>query len=216
MQVDNNTQDYVKEFIGNATNILVVCHNNGNDSLATGIALAKYIEKTQGKLSTVIYSGDFGSIDPELLSLYEVKEDFEPKSLKITLNYKDTNIETVNYYNDEEGSQVVMEIKPVQDDFDTSRLSYSFEGREYDLVICIGVSSFADLGDLYTRHQKVFDTATIINIDNSRTNQNYGRVNIVNPAADSLASLLFAKFAEWQYIPDKEVSQSLLVGMMKS
>lgn len=216
MQVDNNTQDYVKEFIGSAINILIVSHNNGNDSLATGIALAKYIEKSFDKSPTVIYSGDFAHIDAELLSLYEVKEDFEPKSLKISLNYKDTQIETVNYYNDEENAQVVMEIKPVQDDFDTNRINYTFEGKEYDLVICVGVSSFADLGDIYARHQKTFDTATIINIDNSKNNQNYGKINIVNSDADSLASLLFAKFAEWQYIPDREVSQSLLVGMVKS
>lgn len=215
MQIEKK-EDYINDFVQKAKNILIIAHNNGNDSLATSIAMAKYIEKNFQQYPTVIFSGDFSNIDAELLSLYDVKEDFESKTLKITLDYKDTTIETANYYKDEENSKLVMEVKPVEDTFDVKRINYTFEGKEYDLVITVGLSRLEDLGNMYIKHKSTFDTATIVNFDISRTNQNYGKINIVNPDADSLASMLFAKFAEWKYSPDKEVSKSLLVGMLKS
>jgi hypothetical protein len=38
MQVDKK-QDYIKDFLEKSTTPLIVCHNNGSDSLASGISL---------------------------------------------------------------------------------------------------------------------------------------------------------------------------------
>ena len=215
MQVDKK-QDYIKDFLEKSTTPLIVCHNNGSDSLASGISLAKYITKVFNKAPTLVYSGDFANVDPELLTLYEIKEELDPMTLKLTLDYKDTIIEKVTHARDEENSRLVMEIKPVERNFDTRRISFAIVGPNYDLIIVIGASDLNELGDLYAKNRETFDNATIINFDNSKNNQNFGRINVVNSEAQSLSAMLFSKFAEWNYVPDNEVSKSLLVGLMKS
>ena len=203
----------IKDHINKAKNILIICKNNANDSLATGISLAKYIEKTEEKSPMVIYQGNMASVDPYLLSLYHVRENIEPRKLKLTLNYSGSNIETLNWQKDEANGNIVFEIMPIEKNFDMSRISHSFYGGEYDLIITVGVQSLADMGDLYIKNKDIFESAPIINIDKSRENTKFGAINIIDTQVESLSGLMFSKFAEWKYVPDKDVVKSLLVGI---
>jgi nanoRNase/pAp phosphatase (c-di-AMP/oligoRNAs hydrolase) len=212
----NQTETAMKEYINSAKNILIVCQNNANDSLATGISLAKYIEKVDSKVPELVFKGDMSFVDPYLLSLHTVKESIEPRTLKIALNYKDTNIQTLNWHKDENNGNIVFEILPVEKEFDMNRITHSFSGGEYDLIITIGVKSLADLDDLYIRNKAIFESAKIVNIDTSNSNTSFGHLNIIDTKVDSLSGLIFSKFAEWNYIPDKDIVKSLLVGIAKS
>lgn len=212
----NQIEIEMKEYIKSAQNILIVCQNNANDSLATGISLAKYIEKVESKTPEVIFKGDMGFVDPYLLSLHRVKESIEPRTLKLALNYKDTNIQTLNWHKDEKNGQIVFEILPVEKDFDMTRITHTFSGAEYDLIVTVGVKALADLDDLYLKNKEIFDNAKIINIDTSHSNTSFGDLNIIDTKVDSLSGLIFSKFAEWNYIPDKDIVKSLLVGIAKS
>lgn len=211
--MNEKTEKNAKEYISKAKSILIVCKNNGNDSLATGISLAKFIEKTEQKSPYLVYQGNMAQADPYLLSLYHVRENIEPKKLKLSLDYSNTNIETLNWQKDEENGKIIFEIMPVDKNFDISRITHSFAGGEYDLIITIGVLELTDLGELYNKNKDIFENASIINIDTSHENKKFGDLNIINTEVDTLSGLIFAKFAEWKYIPDKDVVKSLLVGI---
>lgn len=212
----NQTENAMKEYINSAQNILIICQNNANDSLATGISLAKYIEKTNSKTPEVVFKGDMSFVDPYLLGLYKVKEVIEPRTLKLAINYKDTNIQTLNWHKDDKAGQIVFEILPVEKEFDLNRITHSFSGGEYDLIVTIGVKALADLEDLYEKNKAIFESAKIINIDTSNSNTSFGDLNIIDTKVDSLSGLIFSKFSEWNYIPDKDIVKSLLVGIAKS
>ncbi len=84
---------------------------------------------------------------------------------------------------------------------------------EFDLVILL------DSGDLqYAGVAEHFRTLkglpVVINIDHHPTNQNYGHINLVHPAASSTSEIIF-HFLDYYRIPiDKEVATSLLTGIM--
>jgi|LakMenE01Jun11ns_1017448.scaffolds.fasta_scaffold9958829_6 nanoRNase/pAp phosphatase (c-di-AMP/oligoRNAs hydrolase) len=209
-------QQNLKEFTAEAKNILIVCKDNRSDSLATAISIAKYIEKTTEKTPKLVYKGDLSVVDPYLLSLYKVHENIEPRRLSLSLNYKESSIEKLNWHKDEEKGVIVFDIFPVEKNFDSSRISHSFSGGEYDVIVAVGLSSLEELDDIYFKNKEVFEAAKIVNIDTSGNNQQFGDLNIIDTAIESLSGLLFAKFSEWKYIPDKDVVKSLLVGIAQS
>ena len=65
----------------------------------------------------------------------------------------------------------------------------------------------------WIKNKNTFNNAKIINIDDSNKNENYGDINIVAPEAVSLSHIVFAKFAEWGFVPNKDISKALLIGL---
>lgn len=215
--MDFNNKEYTSELIRSAKNIAILCRNSGtgnshSDCVAAGVAVAEYIEDEFSVVPTVIYPYDLSKIDIDLLEIRNVFTDFQPKVLKVTLDFNGTSIESVDYHKGE-GNQLVLEMRPIGRDFNTDRIKYDIDGIEYDLIITIGGKSLESFGDVYSNNKEEIEKATIINIDNSRNNNNYGTINIIDSEADSLSVLIFKKFAEWGYSPSKEAAKSLLIGM---
>ena len=131
----------------------------------------------------------------------------------MTLDYNGTTIESVNYYTKEDESKLVLEVRPIERNFDLGRIKYDFVGTSYDLIITVGVDRLESLADLYYKNEADFKKADIINFDNSHNNSNFGKINIVDTSCDSLSAMLFKKFSDWNYIPSKDASKSLLIGL---
>jgi len=200
----DRNKPYLKEELSLSKNVVIVCAPKGSDSVASGIALALYIEDIFNKKPEIVYTGDFIDINPELLELFDVKSSLPLRSLKVTIDYKGSQIHTVDYYK-EEDSKLVLDIKPIGSDFDSSRIKYDYVGSSYDLVFSIGAKFLKDVGDI--------GTAKIINVDNSQENEMFGLINIVDENAKSLSEIIFAQFAKWGYVPNEKISKSLLIGL---
>ena len=207
-----NDKNHIIDLMRKSQNIAIVCNSNGNDTVAAGIALAHFLIQNTGKTPSLIYKGELDKLNPELLELFSISNQFQPKALKITLDYAGTNIETVNYHKNN-NDKLILEVKPVDGDFDMSRIKYDVEGLKYDLIITMGVEKLSILGNMYRKNQKDFDSAVIINIDTSGRNEVYGRINIVDSQTPSLSELIYKKFSQWDYIPTKKAAQSLLIGL---
>lgn len=212
MQLDKN-KNHIRDLIASSKNIVVICSDVSVDCVAAGVSLAKYIEDVFNKHPSVVYTGDMSRIPVDLLKIRKLGTDFESKILKVILNYKDTQIETLDYYKEEDSSRLILEISPVERNFDLGRIRYEFEGTDYDLIIVIGASRLKDLGNLYHDNKKDFNRASIINVDISGDNENFGKINIVDVNYSSISSLLFKKYYDWGYVPNQEVSKSLLIGL---
>lgn len=214
MQADKNG-GHIRAFIKRSKNIVILCASRGIDAVSAGVALSKYIEDKYQKSSTVVYEGDVGEINLELAEIHEILSDLEDQTLKIVIDYKGTDIESVDYYK-RDGSKLVLEVKPVKRNFDTSRIEYNFEGGRYDLIISIGYRNLKNVLKHLTISRTDLDNAVIVNIDNSGENENFGRVNIVNLKAKTLSELIFRKFSRWKYVPNTNVSKALLLGLSSS
>ncbi|PIR42798.1 hypothetical protein CO058_03490 [candidate division WWE3 bacterium CG_4_9_14_0_2_um_filter_35_11] len=202
----------ITNLIEKSHSIAVICGLSGESTVPVGIAIASYIEDVYGRKSDIYYSGDFSIVNSELFSQADIKSKFMQKSLKISIDFSNTDIKTVDYYKDGD-SKLVLEVSPIVDKFENDRVSFDVVGAHYDLIIAIGLSELSDLGDFYSKNEVVFEKAEIINIDNSPKNKNYGSLNIVDFSASSISLLIFSKFLEWGYIPSKKASKSLLVGL---
>ena len=202
----------ITNLIEKAHNIAVMCGPSGEATVPGGIAIASYIEDVYGRKADICYGGDFSIVSADLFSQAEIKSKITQKSLKISIDFSNTDIKTVDYYKDGD-SKLVLEISPIIDKFENDRVSFEVVGTHHDLIITVGVLELSELGDLYSKNQTLFEKTEIINIDNSPKNKNYGVLNLVDFSAQSLSSLIFAKFLEWGYIPSKKASKSLLVGL---
>lgn len=211
MKIDGSA-GYIGDLVSSSKNIAIVCHNRGGDSVAAGIALSSFIEDRWNKDSKIIYSGDLEKIPLDLLDMRIINTSFDPKELQITLDYDGTDIEAVKYEKTKD-SKLLLRISPVGSDFDMKRVKYNLSGNEIDLFIVLGAHKLSAIGDLYTNHKKEFSRAKIINIDDSSENENFGNINIVAPEAKSLSEIVFIKFGEWGYVPKRDATKSLLLGL---
>lgn len=205
-------KDHVNSLIEQAQNIAIISARRGTDGVAAAIGMAEYINDKFGKTANVIYPYPSTEFNNELLMIRNVLNSLDPVSLKITLNYAGTSIESVDYRK-EDDSKLILEIKPVERDFDMNRIKYELTGNSYDLIITVGAKSLAALDDFYTKNKPEFDKASIINMDNAVSNENFGKINVVSPVALNLSTLMLTKFGEWGYTPGKMAAKSLLLGM---
>ncbi len=210
MQIQKDS--YLDEIIRNSGSIAVLAGNADNDTVASAVALSMFLNEKYGKKGVVVCKGDPKIIDPGISETYDILTDFEDKILKVIIDYSGSGIESVDHYK-QEGQKLVLEIKPVKRDFDMNRIKYELEGGKYDTIVALGISNMEQFKNYYGNYNGTEDTVTIINIDSSHNNQNYGRINIVIPEAESLIALLMKKFSEWGYTPSKEVSKVMLMGL---
>lgn len=202
----------ITNLIEKANSIAIICGSLGASTVPGGVAMASYIEDVYGRRCDIYYNGDFSVVDADLFSQVDIKSKFIQKSLKISIDFSNTDIKTVDYYK-EGDSKLVLEVSPIVDKFENDRVSFDVIGAHYDLILTIGLSELLDLGDFYTKNENIFEKSQIINIDNSAKNKNYGNLNFVDFSAQSISSLIFSKFLEWGYTPSKRASKSLLIGL---
>lgn len=203
--------DYIEEIISSAKRVAIICGVRGNDGMGAALALAAYIEEKTGLSTTLVYTGDVSTIRSDFFELHDVVTDVEPKTLKVTIDYQGTGAESVDYY--PENGAMVLEIKPVKRDFDTSHVKYEFSGGTYDVIVTVGIPSLDALKDKTSLTDEDLAGASLINIDTDQENSSFGKLNMVNPQSDSLCALVFGKFAKWKYAPSQDASKALLLGL---
>jgi len=189
---------------------LLVANNSNAEAVAAALALSNLFT-LMGKRAVPIVPG---KIPPEVLSLpasTEIKKDFGPKNLVVTLDTSKTPIEKVSYR--AEGGNFQLIIHPAERSFEVENINYSYEGLNFDLLITLGVRKLSDLGELYEKNRRDFSQSVIINLDVSSQNERYGQINIVDPSKSCLSELVFHQLLAWEMVPSKEVAQCLLTGL---
>jgi len=210
MKVSKDSQTALKT-IQDAKNIgLLVGNSASTDAISAAMALYHLLTGKGGKITPIVP----GKIPNEARSLpasTEIKDNFGPKNLVVTLNTNQTPIEKVSYK--AEGDKFKLVIHPLERAFEVENVEYSYEGLNFDLLITLGVKKLSDLGDLYEKNRAEFSKNVIINLDVSSQNENYGQINLVDPSKSSVSELLFHQLLAWELVPSKEVAQCLLTGL---
>jgi nanoRNase/pAp phosphatase (c-di-AMP/oligoRNAs hydrolase) len=210
MKITHDSQTALKAIQDAQRLGLLVSADAGVDAGAALMALF-HLFAAAGKKVVPIIPGRIPDGVRGLPSSIEIKADFGPKNLVVTLDTNRTPIEKVSYKAEDQKFRLT--IHPRERNFEIENIYYAYEGLNFDLLVTLGVPHLADLGELYTKNRRDFSQTTIINLDVSRGNENYGQINIVDSSRSSVCELIFHQLLAWKLVPSPEVARCLLTGL---
>ena len=180
------------------------------DAFAAACGIYKSLKSLEKNVSFV-YTGKIPEACAELITTAELTSDVFERELLVSIDYSETPAAKVHYST--ENDVLYLKVKPIDKNFDLSRVGASIRGFDFDLVITIGAQSLEDLGQIYSELHSEFDKSTIINIDNTELNTKFGKVNVIDSSVDGLSLLVFQKFIEWKYPVNKHIAKAFLTGI---
>lgn len=199
----------------NKSKTIAICTAGDQKALNAGVALSLFIKEKYKKTPFVVYAGDLEPVDTIYSEYAEIRETLSNKKLKIIIDYKNTDINSLQWEKTDD-HKLVMELKPVNRSFDPKNIQFETTGDDVDMIIMVGISDPKELGDFYEKNKKDIEESYIVNIDTNKSNKRYGHINIVYPESDSIISLILRKFADWKYTPNAVISTILLYGLHKT
>lgn len=205
------TNQQVRDLIYNAKSIaLIVNPQKGMDAFCSLLSLFHVLANLEKKVAP-IFPGQFSPPFNSLPGSENIKPDFGPKDLVISLDYEGSPIEKISYSNEDYTFHLV--VHPKERTFDVNKIRYSYSGTRFDAILTLGIANPAELGDFYQKNQTEFSLSPIINLDLDEKNTNYGQLNIVDSNAQSLCELVFYLLANLRLKPNKEAIECLLLGL---
>lgn len=97
--------------------------------------------------------------------------------------------------------------------FEPSRIIPSYQGGSFDLIFTVGSSNLNSLGGIYTNNEQSFSGVTIVNIDNSSANSQYGQINVVDPEASCLSEMVAQIISDLGLHLDSDSATNILTGV---
>lgn len=214
-ETQKTEQTYKKEeilsLIESANHIAVIPSKvAGADAFSASCGLYRSLKSMEKNVS-LVYTGKIPDGCTDLISQDELTSDVFERELLVSIDYSETPAARVHYST--ENDILYLKVKPIDKNFNLSRVKSEIKGFNFDLVITVGAQQLEDLGQIYTELKDSFSLSSILNIDNTSLNKNFGKLNIVDVAADSLSLLVLQKLVEWKYPLPKRSAKSLLTGI---
>lgn len=210
MRVSMSNQQ-VRDLIYSAKSIALIANpQKGLDAFCALLSLF-HVLTNLGKKVFPIFPGEFSFAFNSILGSENVKFDFGPKDLVISLDYEGSPIEKISYSTEDHTFHLV--VHPKTRTFDINKIRYSYSGTKFDAILVLGVPNLSDLGDFYEKSRSEFNLSPLINLDIDEKNANYGQLNIIDPNTQSLCELIFYLLSSLQLKPNKEAVECLLVGL---
>lgn len=204
----------IKGLITNSKHPLILVKENPSlDGLAAALVLYSCL-KNGGKDANILCPSELTVEFSDLIKIDEIKKEISGKGLVISWEYNDGSIEKVSYNIENSRFNLVihpregMELKITPDKIDVKST-----GLTSDLVICINTDNLSQLGNLFTLEQEMFSKIDIINVDNSLSNQNYGKINLVQPLVASVSELTGMLLMDLGVRPDQDAATNLLTAI---
>jgi len=182
----------------------------GADAFSAACGIYRSLKSLEKQVS-FIHTGKIPDACVDLIAADELTSDVFERELLVSIDYSETPAARVHYST--ENDILYLKIKPIDKNFSLSRVKSEIKGFNFDLVITIGAQYLEDLGQVYTELKDSFSSSTILNIDNTSLNSNYGKFNLVDATMDSLSLLVLQKLVEWKYPMPKRTAKSLLTGI---
>lgn len=188
MKTVENAASQIKELIQHSRAVLVIANTDSTDQVASALALADSIEKFGRNVILAAPNGPSGEA-ANLPGAQAFVTSIGPKSLVVAIDHPEA-IAKVNY--GVEGDKWNMVITPAPGlEISADQVSFSSTGRDYDLVITLGVVDLALLGQLYESEQTQLQLLPLVNLDRHPANTQFGKVNAIDPDATTLSELVY-------------------------
>lgn len=201
--------EQIKQLIGEAKNICVIPEEDSNPEAVTSALSLFYTLKNLGKNVNLIIENL-----PENLNFLTPSLDFisYPRNFVISVPNEKADISQIYYEKNDDALKIHLTIENgflKQDD-----ISFYFSETKPDLIITLGIKDYqSQLTGKLNSFGFLLDSP-IINIDNSQSNKNFGKINLIKDA--SLAEMIFELIKN---ITDtdslqKESAECLLAGLV--
>jgi len=169
--------------------LLVLASQPSSDAVGSALAWKIFLEKMD-KGVTVVCSGTdfkdsnwlpgFSAIKPSLNNVAK---------FIVSVPLKDAKVEQVKYLIEDGVLNFI--ISPKEGFFSKEEVKASYSGYQYDLVISLGSPDFEALGTIYDKNIDFFYKTTVINIDHSPYNEEYGQINLLDLSAVSVSEICY-------------------------
>ena len=204
----NNIQSYIDK----ANSIAIVPSKiNGADAYSAGCGLYKSLKILDKKVS-FIHTHKVPEGCEHLLTQEELINDIFERELHVSIDYSQTPAARVHYST--ENDVLHLKVKPIDKNFDLSRVKATIKGFNFDLVIVIGATELEDLGQIYHELKESFNLSSIINIDHSSLNKHYGKVNLIDNTKDSISTLMLQTISKLNYPLTDNIAKCFLTGLI--
>ncbi len=213
MEKELTPKQQTSEAIRQADSILVLTGQHPSvDQVASTIALAAILRKFGKKVSAVISDEipagakflPTRTVDTELGGM----RDFIMK-----VDLAKAEVDRLKYTVDNGKLNVIL--TPFSGSFRPADVSFDYGEFDYDLVIVLGVASYARIDKLFGQNAGTLRNAPLVNIDFHRSNEQYGAINLIEPSAASLGEILVALSESLQTgLIDSEIATTVLAGIL--
>jgi nanoRNase/pAp phosphatase (c-di-AMP/oligoRNAs hydrolase) len=192
------------------------------DKLAAALALALSIKNT-GKEVAVVTEGTPTVAHTNLFGVGEVKNQVPTTGdgnfiIKLdgvvdTTGQLNTvpSLEKLDWHPEGSSLNLVFHVVPGQR-FEPTNVSHYHEGSNFDLVFSVGAASKEELGSLYNQ----FGKASVVNIDNSSSNSQFGNINIVDSNAAAVSEVVAHLMPSITLTLDPDSASNILAGIYEA
>ncbi len=212
----------LKSQLPQINNILVTLPAQiSTDKFAAGLTLSLGLEKLGKKVSVVTEATPLVA-HSNLYGVGNVKntlaEAGKGGNLTITLGgvvAQDgtvPSLEKLDWFPQGQDLNLVFHVLPGQR-FEPSKITPSFEGGKFDLIIVLGATSLNDLGSIYTSNPQTFSETQLINIDNSPINTQFGTVKVVDSSSASISEMVMQIMQDLGLSLDQDTASNILAGI---
>ena len=201
------------ELINKAKHILIAPGRPDGDSVGSAIALHLVLNRLNKKVDTVVLD-PMSEVFKFLPAIDQFKTEFKgTQDFIISLDCSRSSAEKLSY-NTKDGKLNIV-ITPKENSFKPEDVSFSEGSFPFDLIITLDAADFDQVGMLYEKNPKLFQSIPVINIDHHASNDYYGTVNLVDLTATSTAEILVGLIeALGPSLIDEDVATALLAGII--
>jgi nanoRNase/pAp phosphatase (c-di-AMP/oligoRNAs hydrolase) len=184
------------------------------DHIASSLALFLSLKKA-GKSVSIACPDEMTVEFSSLVGVDKVGQKLGGKNLMISFDYLEDSIEKVSYNIEENKFNLLIQPKVGFPPLSPDKVSYNYSGGS-DLIFVIGAQKLEDLGKLYTQEKESYQQKTVINLDVDPQNSQFGKIDLLNPAASSCSEITASLIATLKLPIDQDVATNLLLGIEKA
>ncbi len=191
------------------------------DAISSSLALALYLkkigknveigaEKMKNDNNFKIPTDSFKFL-PEF---NEIKSSLENlMKFIVSVDLKNKSVSQIKYTIDSDKLDFI--ISPKDGFFSSGDIKSSMSGFKYDLIITLNCHDLESLGRIYDNNIDFFYKTTIINIDHSPENEEFGQLNLIDLNAVSVTEIIYNIISEHQKEKiDADIATCLLTGII--
>jgi nanoRNase/pAp phosphatase (c-di-AMP/oligoRNAs hydrolase) len=216
MNISSEHLSEIKKLSENSKSILIIiCPNPQTDHIASALSLYLLLSG-MGKQTNVICSTEMTVEFSHLIGVDKIEKiinNQSGKNLIVSFPYQEGSIEKVSYNIENDRFNLVIEPREGYNRITAEEINFSYSGSENDLIFTIGVSKISDLGDLYNNNRQLFDKGNLINIDNQSSNNNFGKINLVDNQIPSISEILAGNLSAMGFSMNPDTATNLLAGI---
>jgi len=202
------------EAIKQAERFLLLASSPDGDAVSSMLALYAVLEKLGKKPYAIV-----PEVPPRSMSFLPWFSNLQhgnviPRDFIINLACREALPGKLTYKK-VDGDKLQIIVSPKEGKFEAKDIQAEQGAFPFDLAIVSDTASFEHLGDFYLRNRELFSQIPILNIDHHASNDFFGKINLVDPAASATTEILVGLIeALGSNLIDENVATCLLTGIL--